>query len=474
MSIIGAFMVPHPPLIVPEIGRGEEKGIQDTVAAYTQIGKEIAALKPETIIISSPHSVMYADYFHISPGAAAEGNFSQFGASQVQFHTEYDEELVHAICSEAKAAGLPAGTKGEKDPDLDHATMVPMYFINKFYTNYKLVRIGLSGLPYKTHYELGECIQRAVEKTGRRTVYVASGDLSHKLRDNGPYGFAQEGPIYDERIMKVMGSAEFAKLLDFDPDFCENAAECGHRSFIIMAGVLDRTAVEVHQLSHEGPFGVGYGVCTYKPLNHDDSRNFLDQYKEAEKAVLAERKKNEDEYVGLARATVEIYIRTGKIPKVAKDCVICDDDSFKGWHLSKDLLNRRAGTFVSLHKEGLLRGCIGTIAATRATVAEEIIHNAVSASTQDPRFPQINEDELSTLVYSVDVLGPTESISSPDQLNVKKYGVICTKGYRRGLLLPNLDTVNTVQEQIAIACRKGGIDPSEKPDLERFEVVRHT
>lgn len=474
MSIAGAFMVPHPPLIVPEVGRGEEKEISATITAYRKIAQKIAELKPETIIVTSPHATMYSDYFHISPGSSAAGNFGQFGAEQVRFHAEYDEELVSAICDEAAAVQLAAGTDGEKEPHLDHATMVPLYFINQFIKNgYKLVRIGLSGQSYKKHYELGECIQRAVEKTGRRVVFVASGDLSHVLKKDGPYGFRREGPVYDERIMDVMGTGDFGGLLSFDPDFCENAAECGHRSFIIMAGALDRTAVKSEKLSHEGPFGVGYGICMYEPQGRDDRRNFLEQYELAEKKDMAERKHNEDEYVGLARATVEIYVRTRKIPKVAGGCVICDDDGFHGWHLSPELLNKRAGTFVSLKKDGSLRGCIGTISATCGSVAEEIIHNAISASTQDPRFPEVEPDELDSLVYSVDVLGPTEKISSSGELDVKKYGVVVTKGYRRGLLLPNLETVNTVDEQLDIACRKGGIDRSENPELERFEVVRH-
>jgi len=183
--------------------------------------------------------------------------------------------------------------------------------------------------------------------------------------------------------------------------------------------------------------------------------------------------KSNDEYVGLARATIEVYIKTGKVPKVVKGCVICDDDCFHGWHLGNDLVVRRAGVFVSLKENNDLRGCIGTICATQPMLAEEIIHNAISASTQDPRFPPVTVSELGALVYSVDVLGPTEKISSADDLDVKKYGVIVTKGYRRGLLLPNLETVDTVEQQIDIACRKGGISVDENPELERFEVVRH-
>ena len=121
----------------------------------------------------------------------------------------------------------------------------------------------------------------------------------------------------------------------------------------------------------------------------------------------------------------------------------------------------------------MLRGCIGTIVPTCKNIAEEIVQNAVSAASRDPRFSEVAEDELSSLVYSVDVLSPPEKISSKDELDVKRYGVIVTKGARRGLLLPNLETVNTVDEQIEIACKKGGIDRREDVELERFEVVRH-
>ena len=141
--------------------------------------------------------------------------------------------------------------------------------------------------------------------------------------------------------------------------------------------------------------------------------------------------------------------------------------------LPEEMLTRRAGTFVSLHKNGRLRGCIGTIMATRKNVAEEILSNAVSACSRDPRFAPVTAGELSSLEISVDVLGDLEPIDSPDKLDVKRYGVIVSHGAKRGLLLPNLDGVDSVEEQIRIARQKGGIRESEPYSLERFEVVRH-
>ena len=190
MSILAAFMVPHPPMIVPAVGRGSEAQIMKTTGAYEQVAEEIAALSPDTIIITSPHSVMYADYFHISPGKSARGDFGQFRASQVSFDV-----------------------MGERERRLDHGTMVPLYFIRRVYAGGKIVRIGLSGLPLTEHYRLGQMIREAVESLGRRAVFVASGDLSHKLQDYGPYGYAPEGPQYDERIMDVCGRAAFGEIV---------------------------------------------------------------------------------------------------------------------------------------------------------------------------------------------------------------------------------------------------------------------
>jgi len=460
MSITAAFTVPHPPLIIPQVGRGGEKQIEATTHAYERVADEIAALRPDTIIISSPHAPMYSDYFHISGGNAVTGSMRDFRAPEVRFSEEYDENLVQTVSRLADAAGFPAGTLGGKGVTLDHGTMVPLYFIRQKYKGGKIVRIGLSGLTLTEHYRLGQLIKEAVRLTGRNAVYVASGDLSHKLQDYGPYGFAPEGPQYDEKIMSILSRAAFGELLEFDETFLDRAAECGHRSFVIMAGALDGTAVRAEQLCHEDITGVGYGICTFYPNGTDDSRRFLDSHLDALDKKLSDRKNSSDAYVKLAVSSLESYILYGKKIRVPDG-------------LPTEMLHRRAGAFVSIHKQGQLRGCIGTIAPTTGSVAEEIIQNAISASTQDPRFDPITADELKWLEVNVDVLGEPEPIPSPDMLDVKRYGVIVTNGYRRGLLLPDLDGVDTVEDQIDIARRKAGIMPDEDIKLQRFEVVRH-
>ena len=460
MGIIAGFMVPHPPMIVPDIGRGSEAQVEETTRAYERVADEIAALCPETIVITSPHSIMYADWFHVSPGGKAAGSFAGFRAPNVTFSEEYDTEMVSEICRLAKEEDFPAGTEGERDKALDHGTMVPLWFIRNKYKGGKIVRIGLSGLPLTDHYKMGMLIKAAAENLDRRTVIVASGDLSHKLQEYGPYGYVPEGPEYDERIMDVMGRAAFDELFDFDEGFCDRAAECGHRSFVIMSGAFDGTEVKAERLSHQDVTGVGYGICTFYPEGASEDRCYLEaRLSEMEKEMIA-RREQADEYVKLAYASVDAWVSH-------RDTISVPDG------LPDEMLTRRAGTFVSIHKHGALRGCIGTIGPTQGSVAEEIIENAKSASTRDPRFSPIQPSELPFLEITVDVLGEAEDIDSEAELDVKRYGVIVKSDHKRGLLLPDLDGVDTPAQQIDIARQKAGIHKFEKISLQRFEVIRH-
>ncbi|HOO27318.1 MAG TPA: AmmeMemoRadiSam system protein A [Lachnospiraceae bacterium] len=460
MSLLGAFIVPHPPLIIPEVGKGEEEKISDTVNSYLEISKHIAALKPDTIILTSPHSILYADYFHISPGKSARGDFGRFGAGKITISAEYDAEFAEALGWAAEKAGIAAGPLGERDAALDHGTMVPLYFINQFLSGYKLVRIGLSGLSLCDHYSLGRCIAKTAEKSGRKIIFVASGDLSHKLKEDGPYGFAKEGPKFDKEVTDIIKTGDFLKLLEISPNLCEAAGECGLRSFVIMAGSLSGKAVEPKLLSYEGPFGVGYAVGEFKITGEKKEQRFDEIFAEKQKKLARERQEDEDAYVSLARLSLETYVNTGKYAAFPQN-------------LPEEFLKKKAGVFVSLKKFGNLRGCIGTIAPVSPNIAEEILRNAVSAGTEDPRFPPVTKTELEELIYSVDVLEKPEPIAHMTELDVKRYGVIVTSGRKRGLLLPNLEGVDTVEQQVSIAKRKAGIRDNEHFTMERFEVVRH-
>ncbi len=443
MALLSAYAVPHPPLIVPSVGRGQERAISSTIAAYEEVARRIRALKPDTIVISSPHAPFYRDGFFLSQADSWYGDMARFRAPQNSLEVAMDKELSQAILQRARGAYQLPITDVGADED-DHGTFVPLYFIRDCLPQLKLVRMGLSYLSAESHRDLGLAVAEAAEDLGRRIVYIASGDLSHKLTVDGPYGFDPAGPVFDDEIKEIFTQGDLESLYHLDPVLCEDAAECGLRSFWIMTGALESIWYRSELLSLEGPFGVGYGVAAFEPLDHEDEVN-----------------SEGDPYVELARTSVEYFVREGK-PLSRPD------------NLPSELLDGRAGVFVSIHKGDDLRGCIGTIQATRSCIADEIIRNGVAAASEDPRFSPIRPDELDYLSYSVDVLDQAEPVHSIDELDATRYGVIVTQGWKRGLLLPNLEGVDSVEEQLAIAKRKAGIAVNDDDvAIERFEVVRH-
>lgn len=460
MDNLRCYFVPHPPLIMSEIGKGQEKAINQTIAAYQEVAKEIALFHPDTIIVVSPHALTYDDYFHIENSSRHKGNMGSFNAPQVRFEIQNDDEFCQQLEQASSYDKFPAGFLGKQNNQLDHGVMVPLYFVNRVYHDYKLVRLSFSGLSHLTHYDYGIIVQRIIKTNPqKRCVLLASGDLSHVLKSDGPYGYHKNGPVFDDAICKILTNGNFASLFALPTATIEDAGECGFRSLLILAGVLDRLSVTPHLLSYEGPFGVGYAVASFKPHCIDEKRAFGQFQLELQKEQLKAIREQEDEYVALARQSLEYFVKHGQ--------------SLFSYKTSEQLKVKKAGVFVSLKKDGVLRGCIGTTRPTTSSIAEEIVQNAISAGTEDPRFPPVGISELSTLVYSVDVLHTPEDISSSSELDVKKYGVIVSHQGRSGLLLPNLEGVDTVEQQIDIALRKAKIMPNEKYQLQRFKVERH-
>ena len=459
MSLLASFIVPHPPLIIPNIGKGSEKQVSKTISAYKEIAKQVASLNPETIIISSPHAPMYSDCFYISNSPTLTGNLANFGAKEISFTEEVDTKLVDEITELAKKHHFPV-YKDIPSVPLDHGTIIPLYFIRKELPKSSIIVLGLSTLPLITNYQMGTIIKEAINNLNRKVVYIASGDLSHKLQEYGPYGFTKEGLEYDKRIMEVCRTANFYELLNFKSSFLEKAAECGHRSFTIMAGCFDGQEIESNVLSHEDITGVGYGVCSFYPKETNSNRQFLKKNLQEESLRLEKIKKSSDSYVNLAFESLKYYFDTKQKMSIPPN-------------LPEEMLTNKAGVFVSLYKFDTLRGCIGTILPTTNTIAEEIINNSLSAALNDYRFSPLTEEELKWLEITVYILKEPEPISSLDMLDVHKYGIIVTHGLKRGVLLPDLDGVDTIKKQIAIAKEKASIKPNEDCKIERFEVIKH-
>ncbi len=447
-GIIKAYVVPHPPIVLPEIGQGRESEIQDTLDSMKTVAKEIAEIAPDTIVLTTPHAPLYRDAFFVSLADRDSGNLADFGFPQVGETLDNDLALAELVLKKSANQDVALVKDQAETNSLDHGSLVPLRFICAEYQDFKLLRLGLSGLSAKTHYRLGQIINEALVELDRRAVFVASGDLSHVLKSDGPYGYRKEGPEFDRKVTDILARAAFDELLAMPEELTEPAAQCGLPSFWIMAGSLDGRDVTAELLSYQGNFGVGYGVLTFDPRTDNPQRRFN-----------AEKNKN-NPYVNLARQTIEEFIKDGVVSKLDSD-------------LPDELLKRKAATFVTLHRNGKLRGCIGTLEPYADSLATEIQQNAISAATKDPRFPPLREEELADLEVSVDVLSEPEAIESFADLDPLRYGVIVSKGRNRGVLLPDLEGVDTAEKQVEIALSKAGIGQAENYKLERFEVIRH-
>lgn len=464
--ILAGFLLPHPPIVVPEVGRGQEKKAQSTINALKEAADEMDNLRPDTVVLISPHAPMFSDFVFMYDMPLLKGNLKQFGAADTEVTFEQDEILHKEIETLMSKEDIKGGSLDEVtmasyniSNTLDHGAVVPLYYLGLKYNTFKLVVLSCSGFDMQKLYKLGQIIEEAAQKTGRKIVIAASGDMSHRVNKESPYGRAPEGAQFDKFIADALTAGDIPAVLSVNHQLREKAAECGYRSLVILCGAFNGQKPQTKVLSYEAPFGIGYCVASFKP-SAETAENALSKSLEN-----ITKNNTESAFVKIARQTLESYIKNGKKPS---------KEQFKDFASEeKTLFTDKAGVFVSIKKFGDLRGCIGTTAPTTSCIAEEIIQNAISAGTKDPRFDGITEDELKYLDISVDVLGSPQPVKSKDELDCKKYGVIVRKGYRSGLLLPDLEGVDTVDYQLEIACRKAGIDPQEDCEIYKFTITRH-
>ncbi|MBI4288571.1 MAG: AmmeMemoRadiSam system protein A [Chloroflexi bacterium] len=440
-GVVFGCIVPHPPLLVPDIGRGQDKAISSTIHALESLAKMLADARPETVVIISPHGHSLPDAMGVATCTEIKGDLRSWGARSADLDTSNDLVFVDALMKEAEAASIPLRSIGDRSYNLDHGVLVPMYFLVKGAKGLPLVPLTFSWLSLEEHYAFGRAIARAAARSGRKVAIIASGDLSHRLIPEAPAGYDPQGEVFDKSLVEAVKVWDIRSILDLDPELIERAGECGLRSICILLGVLSESKVAPEVLSYEGPFGVGYLVAACHV-----------------QGAAAQGRRKMHPVARLAKDTVECFIVEGKLPKLKATC--------------KEM-KERAGVFVSLKKHGQLRGCIGTFEPTQPDVAREVMANAVSSSTQDPRFPAVTAEELPYLEYSVDVLTKPEPVADRKKLDPRKYGVIVEARGRKGLLLPDLEGVDTVEQQVSICCMKAGLRPDEPVKLSCFQVRRY-
>ncbi|MDR2124468.1 MAG: AmmeMemoRadiSam system protein A [Desulfovibrio sp.] len=594
MPFTWAALMPHPPVLAHAVGRGRERealrtldGTERLRAALTRLN---AALAPDVLLVLSPHQPGVSDALFINRAARVRGSLARFGAPGVHVSLTGSPAALDEMAAAFKAAGIPCAAGDMPDITPDHGAVVPLQFILPTFPDGKIpsaILAGPSGLSLEHALALGDALRGL--PGGRRWALLASGDLSHRLKNDGPYGFDPAGPIFDAAVLEALKLGDPAPLLNLKTAITAGAGECGLRSVLALLR-LTRAPLEI--FSYEGPFGVGYcnALWTNSELFPSEnartgargangqsgeekgptpenmqadpggaagrrreeelsisekpqsaSRGVPERHREGEassaKAPQSDRpaasktrisvrvlpasarartahpgagagvalpaagssltrahaphpsekahppqlspagsgqypgtnpssaRQDGHPYPRLARAAIAALLKGRPAPTPADAETIAPQSA---------LWTPRKGCFVSIKsRDGSLRGCIGTFLPTRSGLAEEITANAVSAATRDPRFPPMRPEELSSVRISVDVLSEPELVRPGMRLDPEVYGVIVCKDGRRGLLLPDLDGIDSVERQVAVAAQKGGIRDTEGAEIYRFTVDRY-
>jgi AmmeMemoRadiSam system protein A/AmmeMemoRadiSam system protein B len=450
-AIVFSGIAPHPPIMVPEVGRDAIAEVRGSIDAMGELTSRIIQSGAETVVIISPHAPLSPDAFVAYHSQQLHADFANFRAPRTIVEFPIDEELLDGIVT--AAAGANYEVPALKGHSLDHGTAVPLYFLDRNGWQGRVVALGYSFLSNQDHLRFGECISNAVESVGRAVAFIASGDLSHRLKPEAPAGYNPSAFLFDEQVVAAMLGNAPRQIIDIDPNLRRAAGECGYRSILVALGLTKSLPAACEVLHYEAPFGVGYLVAQMTNVKTGRAND-------AGLPTIAMQTAVEEDLPALARSAVETFIRNGRQISVPENAA--------------EILGARAACFVSIKTlDGDLRGCIGTIEPVKETLGEELVANAISAATRDPRFSPVQEDELPNLRYSVDILSAPEVATVAD-LDPAVYGVIVQdqSGLLRGLLLPAIDGVNTAEQQVNIAARKAGIAPGTPLKLSRFRVDR--
>ncbi len=421
---------PHPPIVIPEVGRGREREAEQTIRGFEGLRRLTGSNTPDFILLLSPHAP-FGGGITFSAAETYAGDFSMFGAPVPKYNFGGAMERTRGL-AEKLSEEFPVFLEEKQHITLDHGALVPLasLFSGKKAGRVKLVLANPIGLSLEQAYGLGQALA-GFEDTASWAL-VSSGDLSHRVSPDAPAGYSPAGAPFDKKVTEAFKKNTALELLSLSPREIEAAGECGLRSALIFLGLGKERGTVL--LSYEAPFGVGYAVA-YASLHAAPD---------------------------LARSVISrVFEKNGDPP-------VKEAERF----LRFPELREKSACFVSLKKNGDLRGCIGTIFPRSGSLAMEICENAIAAAFHDPRFPPLSRDELDTVSISVDILSTPEQITGIEELNPSKYGVVVEKNGARGVLLPDLEGVETVEQQLSIAARKAGITTLQGALISRFSVLR--
>jgi len=261
MSIVFAAITPHPPLLIPTVGKENLERLKDTKIAFKELEENLYASQPDTIIIISPHGFIQPTNFSINSCPELEGNFEEFGDFSTKLHFSGDVALAYKIREKMETK---APLQLISEPNLDHGCSVPLYLLTEHLPEIKIIPLYYSGLDLEAHYKFGHLLKHELLVNKDRIAIIASGDLSHSLTKDAPAGYWHKAKKFDKNLLEYLKNKKIPKIIKMNQEFIAGASECGLKSIMILLGILDGINYEAQMLSYEAPFGVGYLVMNFK------------------------------------------------------------------------------------------------------------------------------------------------------------------------------------------------------------------
>lgn len=260
MLVFSAF-TPHTPLLIPNIGKENIKKISETISAMEQLEKELAEIKPDTIIIISGHHSFLTDHFIINMNPEFKGDFQEFSDLTTELTHTADITTINEIRDFVEDQ-VPLTLKSEEN--MEYGKLAPLYYLTRNIPETKIVPLSYSTANKEAHFKLGKLLKEVIQDSSKRIAVIAAGDLSHKLSKDAPGGFSEKAKKYDELVINTLKEKNIEKFLNISEELIEEASECSYYSLLILLGIINKMNYEPEILSYEHPFGVGYLTVNFK------------------------------------------------------------------------------------------------------------------------------------------------------------------------------------------------------------------
>lgn len=447
-SGVYGIVAPHPPIMLEAIGGERAAVTAQTTASLRFAAKILDRFDPEIIVVLSPHAPTILRVISVDSSPMHSGSLKEFGAPELSNSYRGSPKFVNELLYRLDQREIPAidrlAVPALRPGALDHGVVVPMSILDPT-SRWQIAPVSTSSLSLATYLTLGDELRRTAEALGMRLAVVGSGDCSHKLTPDAPAAHSPQAAEFDKAMISLISASDYFGLSALDPLHVSEAGQCGLRSFIAVGAATAPAFTRV--LSYESPWGVGYLTAIINehlaPL--EDNTNF-------HSGTLF------TDPVTLAKNAIKFFLLTGNMLEPE----LYNDRNFP----------IRAGAFVTLHKKGRLRGCIGSIYPACDSLAHEIARSALQAAIADCRFPPVSIDEIDGLTIKVDIINQPQICEFSD-LDPKKWGVIVSSGAKKGLLLPDIENIDTPEQQLNLAKQKAELTPNELYKLERFSVTRY-